>query len=70
MQQLKEILKLNVNDRIHLVETIWDSIEKDTVGKLSKKQLQVLEDRVEAYTANPNRGSSVDAVIKRIQKKL
>ncbi|MEY2829989.1 MAG: putative addiction module component [Bacteroidota bacterium] len=68
--QLKEILQLNVKDRIHLVETIWDSIEKDTVGKLSKKQLQLLEDRISAYNEKPTKGSSVDSVIKRIQKQL
>ena len=68
--QLKEILQLNVNERIHLVETIWDSIEKDTVGKLSKKQLQLLEDRISAYNASLTKGSSVDSVIKRIQKQL
>ncbi|MGM0567417.1 MAG: addiction module protein, partial [Bacteroidota bacterium] len=30
MTEIKDLLKLSVDERIHLVQTIWDSIAADT----------------------------------------
>jgi putative addiction module component (TIGR02574 family) len=55
MTELKKILKLSVDERIHLVQTIWDSIAVDTeVSEISKEHKKILNDRMEAHKINPN----------------
>lgn len=60
MKHLKEILDLPVNDRIHLVETLWDSIAMETSQKntLSPEQLKDLIERNEEFEKDPEEGIS------------
>ena len=38
MTEIKDILKLSIDERIHLVQTIWDSIAVDTeVSEISEE---------------------------------
>ncbi|MFM2225572.1 MAG: hypothetical protein RJA07_1774 [Bacteroidota bacterium] len=70
MNHLKEILQLSVDERIHMVETIWDSIEKDAISDLTESQKQLINERLEAYENNPTLGSPWSEVKNRIQNKL
>jgi len=54
MTEIKDILKLSIDDRIHLVQTIWDSIAADTeASEISKEHLTILDERLERHTDQP-----------------
>jgi len=59
-KQLEEILKLSVEERILMVEAIWDSIPEDTSTKISQEQLDILNERDAKYEANPKRTLSLE----------
>jgi putative addiction module component (TIGR02574 family) len=51
---LKEIATLSVDDRLHLVEAIWESIATEPDGfPLTESQKRELERRIEAHAASP-----------------
>lgn len=55
MTEIKDILKMSVNDRIHLVQTIWDSISEDTENQsISDHHKMILDERLTAHEKNPN----------------
>jgi putative addiction module component (TIGR02574 family) len=57
---------LSVDQRILLVEEIWDSIaEKEKEIPLTEAQRLDLERRITAYEANPKAGSSWEEVLRR-----
>lgn len=47
-----EILKLSVEERIQLVETIWESIDEDTLPT-NESEWQLAKERYELYLKNP-----------------
>jgi len=52
---LNEIKALSIEDRIMLVQEIWDSIAAEQVGpKLTEAQRQELDRRIADGEANPN----------------
>ncbi len=55
-KQLEEILKLSVEERIIMVEAIWDSIADDTLNKesISPEHLRLVEESRIAYEADPS----------------
>ena len=55
MTEIKDILKLSINDRIHLVQTIWDSISEDTENlSISEQHKEILDERLIAHENNPS----------------
>lgn len=54
---LSEVLKLPVDERLKLVESIWNSIAEfpDSL-ELTDAQRQELDRRLDAYDANPTAG--------------
>ena len=55
MTEIKKILKLSVNERIHLVQTIWDSIAIETQeSEISEEHKKILDERMEAHKNNPH----------------
>ncbi len=54
---LSEVLKLPVDERLKLVESIWNSIAEfpDSL-ELTKAQRQELDRRLKAYEADPTAG--------------
>ena len=64
---LPEITKLSAAERIQLVEDIWDTLaaEPDAVA-LTEAQMQVLDQRLDDYHANPQVGSSWQEVRRRV----
>ena len=64
-----EIAKMPIQQRIQLVEDIWDSIaDMPEAVEIPEWHKQVLEKRLEAYHANPNEGSPWKDAKKRILK--
>lgn len=52
---LNQINTLSIDDRIHLVQAIWDSIAAEQAyPDLTQAQQQELDQRSAAYDANPN----------------
>lgn len=69
MTELKEILNLSINDRIHLVEAIWDSIAEDTLDSdIPDEHKAILDERVKSYKANPDNVLSWEEVKANILK--
>jgi putative addiction module component (TIGR02574 family) len=69
MKHLREILSLPVNERIHLVETIWDSIALETSQNdlLTPAQLKDLIERNADFEKNPNEGVSWETAKRQIR---
>ncbi|MCY3826964.1 MAG: addiction module protein [Candidatus Dadabacteria bacterium] len=62
---------LPVDERIRLVEDLWDSIASDQNSiSLSPPQKAKLDKRLEAYCAIKDPGHPADEVISGIRKKL
>ena len=71
MTEIKKILKLSVNERIHLVQTIWDSIAIDTQeSEISEEHKKILDERMEVHKNNPNNIVSWEEVKKSVKKIL
>lgn len=66
---LAEIVKLEISERIQLVEDIWDSIAAvpDSV-EITDAQREELDRRLAAYHQDPNSGSPWAEVRKRISR--
>jgi putative addiction module component (TIGR02574 family) len=61
MKYLKEILELPLNERIHLVETIWDSIAlESTEYKVPGWQIEESLQRLEEYKKDPSTALTLD----------
>lgn len=60
---LKEITALSVEERIHLVQSIWDSIAiEQSYPELTELQQQELERRITDFEANPENVLTWDAI--------
>jgi putative addiction module component (TIGR02574 family) len=66
---LAEVLKLNISDRILLVENVWDSIAAAPHAvKVTPSQKEELDRRLKTFRKNPSAGSPWSKVKKRILK--
>jgi putative addiction module component (TIGR02574 family) len=66
----EDILNLSISERIQLVEDIWDSIvELPEAVTLTDDQKRELDNRLEAFHRDPNKGSPWEEVRRRIQKR-
>ncbi len=64
---MANILKLDVSERIQLVEDVWDSVAAVPEAiPLTDKQKKELDQRLAAYHSNPSVGSPWKEVKKRI----
>ncbi len=67
---ITNILKLDVSERIQLVEDVWDSVATvPEAVSLTDKQKKELDRRLTAYHNNPSLGSPWKEVKKRILSK-
>jgi putative addiction module component (TIGR02574 family) len=67
--QVAEILKLNVAERLRIVEDIWDSIaaDSDKLG-ISDDLRTELDKRMKAYEADPESGVSWEVLRDRLMR--
>lgn len=64
-----EILALPVEDRVRLVEAIWDSISAVPEAlPLTEWQKQELDHRLDDLEKNPDAGSTLEEVFARIRR--
>lgn len=71
MTEIKKILQLSVEDRIHLVQTIWDSIAVDTEAtRVSEEHKLILDERLKAHSSDPSGVVSWNEVKKSARKVL
>ena len=71
MTELKKILKLSVNDRIHMVQTIWDSIAIETeISDISNEHKKIIDERLKAHKNNPSDVVSWEEVKTSVKKIL
>lgn len=62
---------LSVEQRLHLVEELWDSIASDQGAlPLTDRQREELDRRLDAYALDGNPGRSADVVLADIRKRL
>jgi len=63
--------QLPVNERIRLVEDLWDSIASDQNSlPLTPEQKAELDRRLDAYEASGDPGRSMDDVISELRERL
>ena len=68
---VEQIKKLSVEERISIVEDIWDSIvESNEKYPLTEEQKKELEKRLKAYKKDPEGGKTWEEVKKNIQSQL
>ena len=68
MTIMKEVGNWPVEDRLRLIEEVWDSLSDRASGAvLSETHKQDLQRRLDAYRDNPNTGSSWDEVKSRLK---
>ena len=68
---MSSILKLPIEDRIRLVEDIWDSIADDqSVLDLSEAQRMELDKRLDAFETDGEIGREASEVIAEIRSRL
>lgn len=66
-----KLSKLPIDERIKLVEALWDSIASDQMAlPLTDEQKAELDRRLDAYEADGNRGRLATESIKEIRRKL
>ncbi len=64
-------LTLPIQERIRLVEDIWDSIEADqTALPVNDEQKQELDKRLDSYALDGNKGREIKDVISDIRQRL
>ena len=63
-----DIQELSQSERILLAEQLWDSItdDQDTI-EVTDSQMKLLQQRLTAYKASPNEGTSWEQVKKEMQ---
>ena len=62
--------RLTVEERLSLVEEIWDSIASEAPDTLPERQQQDLQRRLENHAAHPNAGSPWEEVQARLEAQL
>lgn len=66
-----KLSKLPVDERIRLVEELWDSIAADQkVLPLTNEQKAELDRRLDAYETDGNRGRLANEAVTEIRRKL
>jgi len=64
-----EILELPVEERVRLVEAIWDSISAAPEAiPLTEWQREELDRRLSSYEANPKSGKTMEEVFSGLRK--
>ena len=66
-----KLQELPVEERIRLVEDLWDSIAADQEAlRLTIEQKAELDQRLDAYESNGNRGRLATDVVADVRRKL
>ncbi len=70
-EMIPNLRSLPIEERIRLVEDLWDSIASDQAAlPLTDEQKAELDRRLEAYEADGNKGSLAHDVIAAVRQRL
>ena len=69
MNDISELFKLSVEDRLQLVQDLWDSIAADSakVRPISKELGEELDRRIAEHEADPSSALDYDEVMRDLQ---
>lgn len=67
---IDDLRTLSVEDRVRVVQAVWDSLPEQAVPPLSAAQGVELQRRLDAYEAAPNDLLSWDEVLDRLRGRL
>ncbi|MDP2111633.1 MAG: addiction module protein [Thiobacillus sp.] len=68
---LEEAKKRPFAEKMQLVEDLWDAIAEEAAQRpLSPAQKKLLDARMKAHQANPNRGRPAEEVLREIEQRL
>jgi putative addiction module component (TIGR02574 family) len=70
MINVEEILKLSQEERRSLIETIWDSLDSEEDGGLTKEQAQELNRRIERHERGESKSYSWEELKARLKMEL
>lgn len=68
-QAISQLTSLSVEERLQVVEAVWNSLESVPVT-MSPEQREELNRRVDAYEADPSRVLSWDQLLERLRGRL
>ena len=73
--RVSDLLHLSLEERLQLVEDLWDSIAVEAESRpeslpLTEAQRELIRARSAAHQANPGAASSLDAALNRIDSTL
>jgi putative addiction module component (TIGR02574 family) len=67
---IDELSSLSVDDRLRVVQAVWDSLPEQPADSLSPEQREELNRRVHAYEANPEELLTWDQVLEQLRGRL
>jgi putative addiction module component (TIGR02574 family) len=68
--ELQQLLSLPVEDRIDLIDRLWESVGQSPDFELSEAQKAELDRRIADLEAHPHDGRPWEDVLKDLRKKL
>ena len=66
-QTLTELTALPIQDRLRVVESLWDSIPADTAVEVSPEQRAEIQRRIAAHERSPEQLLTCDEVLDRLR---
>jgi putative addiction module component (TIGR02574 family) len=63
---LRDALNLSLNERIQLVQGLWDSISSETRGNVARADILEAEKRLNEYEEDPSTAISWELVAKKL----
>lgn len=67
---IEELRALSIDDRLKVVEAVWDSLPEEVAVPISSAQRAELNRRLDAYEANPEQLLTWDQVLERLRGRL
>ena len=67
---IDELRCLSIDDRLKVVEAVWDSLPEEAAGPVSVEQRAELNRRLDAHEANPEQVLTWDQVLERLRGRL
>jgi putative addiction module component (TIGR02574 family) len=70
VRTIDELRTLSINDRLRVVEAVWDSLPEESAIPLSPEQRVELNRRLDAYEANPEDLLSWNDVLEQLRSRM
>ena len=67
---LQDALNLSLNERIELVQDLWDSISSETGGSVTRADILEAKKRLLEYEKDPSTAVTWESVVESLEEKL